>query len=192
MKNKQKEWVRKGYNYILPKGEYLIGDPCYVDYKIEKEKDTWMEFLNAWYSSASGLKDFNGYWKYIRENEIVVEKYFMSQSFKFRGLTAFATSTKDGDGTYSDNEGNEYGVDSGSLGCVPIEVADPEQVKKAKKGNEFGLVYRKFDDDFYCKMMDGKFHIDEFGPNSCIIDTDPRPYYDCCECDWDDCECENW
>ncbi len=30
-----------------------------------------------------------------------------------------------GDGTYLDNQGNEYDIDSGSIGCIPIQRGSP-------------------------------------------------------------------
>lgn len=41
-------------------------------------------------------------------------------------LPFFMASTAFGDGTYYDQSGHEYGVDSGCLGAVPMEMVDEE------------------------------------------------------------------
>jgi hypothetical protein len=80
----------------LPPGTYFIGDPCYV---FDNDRDTWDRLL-----TVQGFGDGK-----------VVE---------FEGHQLWAASTKYGDGTYRDQNGAEYGVDSGMLGAVPIELIE--------------------------------------------------------------------
>ena len=48
------------------------------------------------------------------------------------GAYSFRTAT--GDGTYVDSEGREYGVDSGTIGILPLDkVSDRDKLKTAMK-----------------------------------------------------------
>ncbi len=45
---------------------------------------------------------------------------------------AYSFHTFTGDGTYSDQEGREYGVDSGTIGIIPLDkVTDRDKLKEA-------------------------------------------------------------
>lgn len=79
----------------LPPGRYFIGDPCYV---FDDDKDTWDKLLDAGLSDG-GVVEFNGH-------------------------KVYAHHTAYGDGTYKDQNGNEFGVDTGMLGAVPIELIE--------------------------------------------------------------------
>ena len=79
----------------LPPGRYFIGDPCYV---FDNDKDTWDKLLDAGLVDG-GLIEFNGH-------------------------KVWGHSTMWGDGTYKDQNGNEFGVDSGMLGAVPMELIE--------------------------------------------------------------------
>jgi hypothetical protein len=47
---------------------------------------------------------------------------------------AFSFHTFTGDGTYVDSEGREYGVDSGTIGILPLDkVSDMEKLRTALK-----------------------------------------------------------
>jgi len=47
---------------------------------------------------------------------------------------AFSFRTAYGDGTYVDQEGREYGVDSGSIGILPLDkVSDQDKLRTALK-----------------------------------------------------------
>ncbi len=47
---------------------------------------------------------------------------------------AFSFRTFTGDGTYADSEGREYGVDSGTIGILPLDkVSDRDKLKTALK-----------------------------------------------------------
>jgi len=95
----------------------------------------------------------------------------------------WAGSTAHGDGTYNDQFGNEYPVDAGLIGIMPIEMCDFGDIRW-ENGNwidEQGLTYPDgknfefkpgnvvtFETGFPVYYMDGVF---EFG--NIIIDTDP-------------------
>ena len=79
----------------LPAGDYYIGDLCYV-------VENWQEYHKLFFPVEGGDQH--------------VGVFTNSAGVKFANYgTAF------GDGIYRDEEGNEYAVDSGSIGCIPIE-----------------------------------------------------------------------
>ena len=77
----------------MPAGKYWIGDLCYV------LEDEWDEACDLMFSNRDG----NG-----GEGE-----FTMKDGRKFAVF-----STKWGDGCYLDQEGRQYGVDAGSIGCI--------------------------------------------------------------------------
>lgn len=89
----------------LPAGKYYIGDPCYVF-----ADKTWDRILES---------DTE-----LRTGEIV----------EFEGHQLWAHATFHGDGTYKDQNENEFGVDGSMLGAVPIDAIDEPA------GEEFGTV----------------------------------------------------
>lgn len=84
---------------LMPPGEYYITDPCYCF-----NHDTWTE-----------LGDSIRWWE--DEEKPVVE---------FRGRPLLSFSTAHGDGCFTDNDGQEYGVDAGMIGLVPVSIAEKE------------------------------------------------------------------
>ena len=86
----------KQVGVIVPQGSYVIGDPCYaVPY------DYWHDLLQScnYFESPIG---------YIKTG---VEKF-----------SVLAFGTKWGDGCYRGTDGNEYPVDAGLIGLVPIDL----------------------------------------------------------------------
>jgi hypothetical protein len=137
----------------MKKGIYFCGDPCYV---IKDSK--WGKFCDL-------------SWKHDNEE------------FEFEGYTVFASGTKYGDDVYTGSDDNGYAVDSGTLGCIPIELckakgldfSNPQCVKYKHSGSVLGYIY-DFEEDFECSEVGGKF---EFG-DKLSIDTDPPD--DECDC----------
>jgi len=86
-------------------GDYYVGDPCYV-----LTRPQWDAVLKQCIDDTNQCYD----------GEFIVncERMFMA-------------STAYGDGGYRDNIGNEYGVDSGTLGVVPVSILNPQVLKKA-------------------------------------------------------------
>jgi hypothetical protein len=80
----------------LPPGKYYIGDPCYVF-----QDATWDRLLET------ALED-------LQHGEIT----------EFDGRQLWGHATMHGDGVFEDQNGVEYGVDTGTLGAVPIELID--------------------------------------------------------------------
>lgn len=104
-------------------GTYYIGDPCYV---IGDDKD-WLDFLDRM-DSARG------------------------EAFEYRDETCWVGDTKWGDGVYFDNFDNNYPVDAGLIGVIPMGVVDDH------KGSDFGNI-AVFKEDFTIEYHDGKFNI---------------------------------
>jgi hypothetical protein len=76
------------------KGEYYIGDLCYVLH------EAWDEVCDL----------------IIEDNKRVDGEFTLSDGRRFA-----CYSTKYGDGTYQDQGDNEYWVDSGTIGCILME-----------------------------------------------------------------------
>lgn len=91
----------------LPPGKYYIGDPCYV---IDTDWDAVLDLHESPTKDAisTGLRP--------RDPE--------DKIFEFKGCKLWMHSTAYGDGSYMDQNGNEYGVDSGLLGAIPLELID--------------------------------------------------------------------
>lgn len=76
---------------MMVKGQYYIGDLCYV------LQDEWDEVCSL----------------------IIQDRKVLSGEFNLKDGRRFAIySTAYGDGTYYDGQGREYGVDAGSIGCI--------------------------------------------------------------------------
>ena len=119
----------------LPAGTYYIGDPCYVMGKTD-EMD-WLTVLDK-------------------------TNYFDGEIHEVGGYKVWGEGTAHGDGEYKDQEGNEYGVDSGTLAAVPLEY-----VHDVAEARRLGHIH-EFDEDFDCERNGGVLR---FG--SVEIDTDP-------------------
>ena len=88
----------KQVGVIVPKGSYVIGDPCYA--VPDKDWDDLLASCNYFESPIGYVKD---------------------------GLQKFpvlAFGTKWGDGSYRGSDGNVYGVDAGLIGLVPVEIVE--------------------------------------------------------------------
>ncbi len=136
-------------------GKYYIGDPCYVI------DDNWEGFLDVGQARKS------------EENE----------TFIFGGYECFFASTSDGDGTFKDNLGNEYDVDSGTIGIIPIELLQmtEEYIKENKCGNVV-----EFDEEFNVKSISGIFTFGHIVINTVKQWTDDKnDYWDMID-DYDD------
>ena len=164
------ETLREGY---LPKGKYLISDPCYIQYSKRDKADTdnsiWSDFCDALHKKE----------RETNRNRVV---------FDFRGYEVFVSGTAYGDGSYCGNNGEIYGVDAGILGCVPVEVADPDFVQDVKEGELSYITYHEFDSEIECYYDEGKVVM-----GSVEIDTDPPDPNACPECGYIDCcdeDCE--
>ena len=114
--------------HTMPPGTYYVGDLCYV-------------LVNQWDDVC----------KLLIEGENVKQG-----SFTLPNGTQFAIfNTAYGDGIYRDEIGNEYGVDSGSIGCVKIDNISPEILERIK--NYSAVV--NFPSGLSCYEVDGVIHL---------------------------------
>jgi len=93
----------------LPEGKYFVGDLVYV--LDEDNGYVWgdvVEKTNV-FGLTRGVKKDGGY-------------------FTYHGVRFFTSSTMYGDGVYSDNYDREYPVDSGMIGCFPLEALGPNPI----------------------------------------------------------------
>jgi len=79
----------------IPAGEYWLGDPCYT-----VPDDMWMPWLEAA--------------DYKNQGDVLVAQV-PGTSFHVLGF-----GTKWGDGVYQGTDGENYGVDAGLIGLVPV------------------------------------------------------------------------
>lgn len=147
-------------------GIYYIGDPCYAI-----QGDDWDQILNE-------------------------TDFFQNEKQTWKGKQIFASDTAYGDGTYLDQFKNEYPVDAGLIGIMPIEICDFGEGITYKNGKwsdtrgipnftfQPGNVF-EFKEEFEVDALNGKF---QFG--HVFIDTDPEP--DESEYDNDDEYWENY
>lgn len=123
---------------MMKAGRYYVGDLCYVLH------DEWPEVCDL---IIEGNKCLQG-------------------EFNLKDGRRFAIyNTAYGDGTYYDQDGNAYGVDSGSIGCILFDDIDWDCARNATDGGNLS----GFHQDFYTGAQDGKIM---FG--SISIDTDPQ------------------
>lgn len=125
---------------MMQAGVYYVGDLCYVMH------EQWDEVCSLLFS---GRDDHN-----CNQGE-----------FMLKDGTRFAMyNTAYGDGTYADQEGHSYGVDSGSIGCILAEDIDFDHTDNFV-GNGHDVIFK---DHFYTSYRNGKILIGHLA-----IDTDP-------------------
>jgi hypothetical protein len=102
---------------------YYIGDLCYV-----LNSEEWNTYCANydWEHDANTCKDEDGY---DCENCLEPEKFDWDNLGAERPYFAFPTAF--GDGRYSDQFGNQYCVDSGGIGAIRVEHANPEKLADA-------------------------------------------------------------
>jgi hypothetical protein len=92
---------------VLPAGDYVIIDPCYV-----YDGARWHGLVDLIYGPrASGTHG------HTPPHEGIFTDPLTGCRFAYSG-------TATGDGTYPDQDGHLYGVDSGGLACLPLAMLD--------------------------------------------------------------------
>lgn len=97
----------------MPEGRYYVGDLCYVLTDAQ-----WDELLKLMYPIRTGPNR---------------NKCFEGRFVLKGGIEVAYHGTAYGDGIYEDNEGREYSVDSGTIGCVKASHLDRKTKAKVKK-----------------------------------------------------------
>ena len=100
----------------MEKGKYYIGDLCYVI-----KGDNWDEVCSLTYP-------------YTGKN---VHKQVEGEFFLEDGRQFCIFSTLYGDGVYYSSDGDEIGVDSGTIGCVKVDDVDDVEGLKLGAGVDF-------------------------------------------------------
>lgn len=107
-------------NNMMPPGKYWIGDLCYVMH------DKWDRFCEL----------------------TIDDQNLMYGKFDIDGAEVAFLGTKYGDGSYNDQMGRKYPVDSGTIGAIKVEdITDPDA--DIKNGNivVFNNAWEFHDDD---------------------------------------------
>jgi hypothetical protein len=123
------------YTATFPAGEYYIGDLCYVMHA------EWLEVCDLMFTDADDMV----------EGELTLSD----------GRNIFLASTAYGDGTYNDNKGNYYPVDSGSIGVIAVQ-----DISDADRENISSGAVHTFETEFNIIAQAGLF---DFG--GVVIDT---------------------
>lgn len=123
-------------------GLYYVGDLCYVLH------DSWDEVCS-----------------------IIIDGHMcLDGEFNMKDGRRFACyGTKWGDGGYFDQDGREYSVDAGLIGCIRIaDIDEGLQEQATEEGPRFGGQLVVFEDNFDTGERDGKIRIGHI-----VVDTDP-------------------
>jgi hypothetical protein len=135
-------------SHVIPAGTYWVGDPGYAF----ADHDLWLRLLDsAWTRNEEGI--------------VVVPKIMEANT----GDASFVSSgTAYGDGTYPDDAGHDYPVDSGMVGVTPA--------REGEKCPE-GLHEITFDAPFTVSYDEGDIVIGHL-----TVETDPKFYCDAIGC----------
>ena len=95
-----------------------------------------------------------------------------------RGKDIFFAGTAHGDGTYLDQDGNEYPVDMGCIGIVDASLVSMKKIKEVET-RKMGKVFNSAN-NFEVSAKNGNF---TFGDNEIITDGSDE------EDEWEDCGC---
>lgn len=120
--------------FLMPAGEYYVGDLCYVF-----EDDEWSKFL----TDASAQAPEGQHW-----SAITVGAFALGNNYIWYHGTAY------GDGCYCDQDGHIYGVDAGILGVFPVSLIAGLEIDADI--NTLGKIH-KFDQDFLVSYEGGTF-----------------------------------
>jgi hypothetical protein len=151
-------------------GKYFIGDPCYAIADEHWDRFLEVKYGEDWLQNADQMDETNTH-------------------FEFDGHQVFVGATAFGDGVYFDNETDtEYGVDSGTLGLIPIELCtNKEDLVNLEK---LGRVV-DFSDSFECDVNNGEFTFGDIEINTRENDQD-EDEDDCDEEDDEEYEETDW
>ena len=136
---------------MLKAGKYYVGDLCYV-----LDEDNGFDWDTVLHDTG-----FLGMFKPGTKEDI--DRDEVTGYFEFKGTKFFSSGTAYGDGCFQDQDGREYGVDAGLIGCFPVDMLG------ANAGISGGHVI-EFKEDFSCNIVDDEGNI-EIG--YLRIETDP-------------------
>jgi hypothetical protein len=148
--------VRISRTEKYPAGEYYVGDLCYVLDRHDKGE------LELWGVICSKFFPKNG--------------DYVTGDFELNGMRYSSYGTMYGDGSYHDQEGHAFAVDSGTIGVVSIEHVDRD-APSIHGGNII-----QFEKDFTTTEKDGVITIGHLHINTEYEDDI------CDECGYDYCD----
>jgi len=123
--------------FLMPADTYYVGDLCYVF-----DDEEWSCFLD----DAMAQRTKGQHWSSLTEGAFHVDddKY------------VWYHGTEYGDGSYSDQKGNLYSVDSGTIGVIPVNLItkDLNEDEIKRLGNVV-----EFSDNFEVSYKAGTFKI---------------------------------
>lgn len=126
----------------LKKGKYYVGDPCYLFDK------SWSKVLTET--------------KYFQSEEII----------KIFNKDCIVGNTADGDGSYFDNHGRKYYVDTGFIGVIPVSLIEVDNRTSLKEIDmSAGMHIITFEEDFNVSVFYGRFLFGDI-----LIDTQDYEY----------------
>ena len=103
------------------------------EYKQHKEDAGWTLEKDTWKHSAPAGKYYVGdLGKVLSKRKYygILGKYNWRGGFYSKDSSFMMTDSTDGDGELSDNEGNTYAIDSGSIGVCSFDLIDSEKLKE--------------------------------------------------------------
>lgn len=98
----------------MPAGKYWVGDLCYV------LGDRWDEFCDITCDN----------------HDVLDGEFTLSDGTRFASYC-----TRHGDGQYSDQFGNQYGVDAGLIGCVLVDDIHEDEDNCLHGGHVYEFAY---------------------------------------------------
>jgi hypothetical protein len=128
---------------MMRSGTYYVGDLCYVMHP------QWDEVCDLMFATGN--------------NSVLDGEFNLANGVRFS-----LHSTAYGDGTYQDQQGRDYPVDAGLIGCIRVEdVVDPEAWLT-------GMQTVEFNEQFELQYDDGVISfVNANGKVLLSIDTDP-------------------
>ena len=136
------------YTATFPAGEYYIGDLCYVMHA------EWGEVCDLMFAAAG--------------DDMVEGDLPMAD-----GRNIFIASTAYGDGTYNDNKGNYYPVDSGTIGIIAVK-----DISDADRENISSGAVHTFETEFNIIAHAGLFNIGDVVIDTAYEDSEDDEYDD--------------
>lgn len=128
------EDLKKGATEMMPAGTYFVGDLCYV------MNDRWDEVCD----------------KIISKQHRGDGEFVLNDSVRFASY-----GTRWGDGCYEDQNGCQYGVDAGIIGCISMNDVDMDirGTRASKDRGNFGGWIIDFPEPFTTWSENGVIHI---------------------------------
>lgn len=99
--------------------------------------------------------------------------FFTDGEHNLFGKTVFGGATAYGDGSYKDNYGRNYDVDSGLLAIIPAAlIAKDKKVTRKQVDKEDGMHIVEMKEDFTCDVNNGVFRFGDIVIDTLHLDDD--------------------